>query len=157
MAPSRLLLTPLLALAVLLGAGCFEKKADHGEASNGWRGHWLVINYWAEWCGPCHAEIPELNALQERLKGSGVRLLGISFDGLQGQALEKARRAMGIAFPVPPNDPAASLQLPRPEGLPMTYLIDPQGQLREQLPGAQTAAGLEARLQKLGALQGNRE
>jgi thiol-disulfide isomerase/thioredoxin len=34
--------------------------------------HWLVVNYWAEWCGPCRTEISQLNTLSEQVKSQNV-------------------------------------------------------------------------------------
>jgi len=114
-------------------------------------GQWLVINYWAEWCAPCRSEIPQLNALAEQFKESRVSVLGVNFDGLQGADLSKAAETLGIRFSVLAKDPAARFQLPRSEVLPVTYIVDARGQLRERLLGEQTAAGLEARLHELQA------
>ncbi|RJG10072.1 TlpA family protein disulfide reductase [Pseudomonas cavernicola] len=140
-------------LAGLLLAGCAE---DLGVDQNGRKvaaerleGQWLVINYWAEWCGPCRTEIPELNALAEQLKGKPVSVLGVNFDGLQGEELNKASEALGIRFTVLAQDPATRFQLPRSEALPVTYIVDAQGQLRERLLGEQTAVGLSKRLSEL--------
>ena len=44
------------------------------------------------------------------------------------------------------DDPAPRFSLPRSEALPVTYIVDPEGKLREQLLGEQTAAGVLARL-----------
>lgn len=144
-------------LVVLLLAGCAEEPGldQHGRKVPAERleGQWLVINYWAEWCGPCRKEIPQLNALVERLAGQPVSVLGVNFDGLQGQALAASAETLGIRFTVLAQDPAARYQLPRSEVLPVTYIVDPAGQLREQLRGEQTAAGLLARL---AALQGEK-
>jgi hypothetical protein len=63
--------------------------------------------------------------------------------------LQKAIREFDFTFTVLTEDPAARLQLPRSGGLPVTFIIDPQGRLREQLMGEQTAAGLAARLKTL--------
>lgn len=112
--------------------------------------HWLVINYWADWCGPCHAEIPQLNNLASHLPAD-TRMLGVNFDGLQGEDLRKAADALGIKFTVFASDPAALYDLPTNEGLPMTFIVDPNGKLRERLIGEQTAAGVS---QKLAELQG---
>jgi thiol-disulfide isomerase/thioredoxin len=105
-----------------------------------------VINYWAEWCKPCRTEIPELNRLNEQLRGQGAQVLGINFDALQGAALSKAAKSFDIRFTVLAQDPAPRLQLPRNDVLPVTYIIDADGRLRERLLGEQTAAGLQARL-----------
>lgn len=141
--------------AGLLLAACAE---DLGVDQSGRKvpaerleGQWLVINYWAEWCGPCRTEIPELNALDRRLEERSASVLGVNFDGLQGAQLSAAVQALGIQFTVLAQDPAQRFGLPRSEVLPATYIVDDRGQLRERLLGEQTAAGLLARLKALQA------
>lgn len=141
----------LLAFA-LAGCGASDLGVDQrGQAvsAESLRGQWLVINYWAEWCGPCRREIPELNALARQLDGQGVRILGVNFDALQGAPLGKATEQMGIEFTVLAQNPAQHFGLPPSRVLPATFIVDGQGRLREQLHGEQTAAGLVARLQAL--------
>lgn len=141
---------PMLILAMLL-AGCGENWGSDqgGRPVDGadLRGRWLVINYWAQWCGPCRTEVPELNQLAE--SRPDVAVLGVNFDGLQGPELAAAAEALGIRFRVLATDPAERLGLPAREGLPVTYLIDDAGQFREQLLGEQTAQGLSERLAQL--------
>lgn len=108
---------------------------------------WLVINYWAEWCGPCRKEVPELNTLAA--SRTDLVVLGVNYDGLQGEELLKASEQLGIRYSVLAIDPAERLKLPRSDALPSTYLIDPQGRVRDQLLGEQTSAGLQARLAQL--------
>ena len=146
-------------LVAVLGwglAGCADSDLgldQHGKvvSADSLKGRWLVVNYWAEWCAPCRKEIPELNALEQQLNGQGVRILGVNFDALQGDALRQSADKMGIAFTVLANDPAPRYELPPSKVLPVTYIIDDQGQVREQLLGEQTAQGLTARLQALRA------
>lgn len=112
-------------------------------------GQWLVINYWAEWCPPCRSEIPELNTLAAQLAAQSVSVFGVNFDGLQGAELTAASEAMGIEFTVLEQDPAARYGLPASDGLPVTYIVDDRGRMRERLLGEQTATGLAARVQAL--------
>lgn len=141
--------------AGLILAGCTEDigvdQAGRKVPAERLEGQWLVINYWAEWCGPCRTEIPELNALDKQLEEQSASVLGVNFDGLQGARLNKAAQALGIEFTVLAQDPAERFGLPRSEVLPTTYIVDDQGRLRERLVGEQTAAGLTARLQALRA------
>ncbi|MEE5106224.1 TlpA disulfide reductase family protein [Pseudomonas alliivorans] len=139
----------------MLLSGC---GADLGMDQNGQKvasdridGHWLVVNYWAEWCGPCRVEIPEFNQLSEQLKDRKVTVLGVNFDNLQGDELKKAANALGIKFTVLAQDPAEHYDLPPSEALPVTYIIDDKGKMREQLLGEQSAATV---MQKLKALRG---
>ena len=149
-------LTAVLALfATLLLGGC---GYDYGTDQSGQKvaserldGKWFVLNYWAEWCGPCRTEIPELNALAEQLKGQKIGVFGVNFDGVQGEELKSASNKLGIAFTVLAQDPAERFELPRSEALPVTYIVDDKGKVREQLMGEQTAAGVMAKLQALQA------
>ncbi|MFV3368503.1 TlpA disulfide reductase family protein [Pseudomonas sp. NY15435] len=140
-------------MAGLILAGC---SADYGTDQHGQKvpaasvdGQWLVINYWAEWCAPCRKEIPELNNLAEQGTANGFRVLGVNFDGLRDADLAKASQALGVQYTVLADDPAPRYSLPRSEALPVTYIVDPEGKMREQLLGEQTAAGLQARLSAL--------
>lgn len=139
----------------LVLAGCAEDIGvdQHGQkvAVERLEGQWLVINYWAQWCAPCRTEIPELNALEQQLKEQSVQVLGVNFDALQGEKLSQAVQDMGITFTVLAQDPAERYQLPRAQVLPVTYIVDDRGRMRERLLGEQTAAGLTARLTALKA------
>ncbi|MBD9414407.1 TlpA family protein disulfide reductase [Pseudomonas sp. PDM16] len=137
-------------VAGLFLAGCAEDWGvdQHGRkvTAEQLEGQWLVINYWAEWCKPCRTEIPELNRLDEELRGKGVQVLGVNFDALQGETLAAAAKTFDIRFTLLAQDPAPRLELPRNDVLPVTYLVDNKGRLRERLVGEQTAAGLHERL-----------
>ncbi|KAA8708655.1 TlpA disulfide reductase family protein [Pseudomonas cannabina] len=143
----------LLGSLLLSGCGVDLGTDQNGQkvASERIKGHWLVVNYWAEWCGPCRTEVPEFNALFEQLKDKKVTVLGVNFDNLQGDELKNAANALGIKFTVLAQDPAEQYSLPPSEALPVTYIIDDKGKMREQLLGEQSAATV---IQKLKALRG---
>lgn len=111
---------------------------------------WLVINYWAVWCAPCRKEVPELNALHAQLQSQGVRVLGVNYDQLQGDALLADSQQLNIAFPVLSNDPAQRFKLPETRGLPATYIVNPQGKMVEQLHGEQSQQSILAALRQAG-------
>jgi thiol-disulfide isomerase/thioredoxin len=138
-------------LAGLMLAGCTEDWGpdQHGAVVTAHQldDQWLLINYWAEWCGPCRTEIPELNELDE--SRDDITVLGVNFDGLQGDELSTAAKALKIDFRVLSIDPAERLDLPRSAVLPVTYIVDADGKVRESLVGEQTAEGLLARLEQL--------
>ena len=107
---------------------------------------WLVLNFWAQWCEPCRAEVPELNDLAS---SGQVRVLGVDFDSSQGAELESRAKALDIRFPVLRESPLAALQLPAPQVLPATFIISPQGEVVGKLFGPQTRQSLEVELAKL--------
>jgi len=112
------------------------------------RGSWLLINYWAEWCGPCREEIPELNELHADRENLNLHLMGVNYDGIRDDALAKVIEKMGIAFPVLIEDPRKYWEAEQPQVLPATLVINPQGRLIANLVGPQTKASLLAAMQE---------
>ena len=102
---------------------------------------WLIINYWATWCAPCRAEIPELNELSVEQKEK-LNLLGVNFDQSPMSKLPQEVRQMKIEFPVFQVDPAERFGIKVPEVLPTTYIFSPGGQLVKTLVGPQTKESL---------------
>lgn len=112
------------------------QRADGTTADwEDFRGQWVLVNYWAEWCKPCLEEIPELNALD---KSPDVTVMGVNFDGITGTALEQLGRKMGIEFLMLGHDPGPDFGWSMPVGLPATFIVDPSGALLETRFGPQT-------------------
>lgn len=108
-------------------------------------GKTIVINYWADWCKPCLEEIPELNRFAEQ-HAAGVIVLAVNFDQPERSKQQAAAQRAGIRYPLLMEDPATALGLPQVEGLPMTFVVNDQGELKQALAGQQTLASLETAL-----------
>ena len=99
------------------------------------RGKVVFINFWATWCPPCRAEMPAMEALNRSLVGKPFQMLTI----LVNDAPEMARRfrqTLDGTFPILlPTDDTVSKRYGT-TGVPETYIVDPDGILREQVIGA---------------------
>jgi DsbE subfamily thiol:disulfide oxidoreductase len=103
-------------------------EGDRLDASTHADGSVLVINVWADWCGPCRREQPQLVRLADRYRDE-VRFLGINY-----QDDRDAARAWVEEFAVPyPSlyDPSGrtAVELGYPF-LPDTYVVDRDGRIR---------------------------
>ena len=114
------------------------------EGLEEFRGHWILVNYWAEWCAPCREEIPEFNEMFHERAETNVYVLGVNFDGIRGLELEELMEKMDIEFPQLIKDPSAALNTTTPEILPTTFVINPSGSLVSSMVGPQTTASLKA-------------
>jgi len=119
-------------------AGCGERRGPLDPIGEH-LGDWVLVNYWAEWCKPCIREVPELNNLDAE---AGITVLGVNYDGVTGDALTAQIEALDITFAQLPADPAPELGIDRPQVLPTTVVIDPDGRRVATLVGPQTAESL---------------
>ena len=114
-------------------SGCSNDNHLPGE------GTWRIINYWAIWCAPCREEVPILNAINTK---KNITVLGVNFDNKIGQSLEYQRKQLAIEFKSMPVDPSKLLGIARPQVLPTTLIVNPQGVLVDTLIGPQTEISL---------------
>ena len=98
------------------------------------RGHLLVLNFWASWCAPCRTEAPGLKLVSDHYRARGVSFLGVDErdDDAAGRAFV---REFGWSYPSA-SDPAGSLAYRYGLiGLPTTFIIDPLGTIRYRFLG----------------------
>ncbi len=99
-----------------------------------YRGQTLVLSFWASWCPPCRAEMPELQALHQKRQATGdLVVLGVNF--LSQDTIEAAASFVDdfqLTLPVVAGMPDASVaQRYGVRGLPATFFIDRNGILRK--------------------------
>ena len=88
----------------------------------------LVVNLFAQWCGPCRAELPYYQQLHERGRGK-VAVLGIDYQDTQPAGALQLAKATGVTYPLV-ADPTAQLRVPfRVRGLPGVVLVDAHGRV----------------------------
>lgn len=113
------------------------------------RGKWVVVNFWATWCGPCLKEMPELSALDAMREY--VEVIGLDYEDIEPAAMNAFLKAHPVVYPIAIVDvykPPADFATPR--GLPMSYLIAPDGKVAHQFLGPVTAREVDAAIAAAG-------
>ncbi len=113
------------------------------------RGKWVVINYWATWCGPCIEEMPELSALDAMREH--IEVIGLAYEDIPAEELRAFLAERPVVYPIAIvgiTDPPAAFEAPR--GLPLTYLVAPDGKLTRQFLGPVTAKVIEDAIAEAG-------
>ncbi len=91
-----------------------------------YRGKWIIVNYWATWCPPCKAEIPELIHFHEAHKDKDAVVVGFSMDEISTATLSRFVEENMMSYPIVQVGEDTPLVGDLP-GLPTTYMIDPEG------------------------------
>ena len=132
--------SPRLSLPTLDGAT--YDLADH-------RGKWVVVNFWATWCAPCLKEMPELSALDAM--NEHIEVVGLAYEEIDAAAMRAFLEKHPVVYPVAILDVTAPPEdFDTPRGLPMTYLIAPDGRVAHKVLGPVTARGIEEAIAKAG-------
>jgi thiol-disulfide isomerase/thioredoxin len=96
-----------------------------------YKGRYLLLNLWATWCGYCITELPSLQQLKERYKGSNLDVVAVSVDTAQSiTSLTTFLNSRGLGDVALNYDDRGDVQYTLPVAvLPVTFLIDPEGRV----------------------------
>ena len=103
-----------------------------------------MLNFWATWCVPCLKELPELMALHHQWRPQGVHVVGVAIDSGDAADVRTFAARQGMDYAVLMGTQSWARTHFGIFGLPVTLVVDRQGQIRQRLLGPQTGAQFEA-------------
>jgi thiol-disulfide isomerase/thioredoxin len=114
----------------------------------GSRGKVILLNFWATWCGPCRAEIPDLIALQQKYKDQ-LQIIALTVDDDDPAMIKKVVAESGINYPVAISPPEVRIQYGGIAALPTSFVLDRQGRVVQKHEGLRDPALYETEIRAL--------
>ncbi len=137
-------------LAVRAGADSlvpdFELETLDGERLrlSDFRGHPIILNFWASWCGPCRRETPVVVRLADRFRDAGLIVIGVNIEETRGTAHEFAEEfAVPYRLPMDFGGSVTREFFPHNAGPPRTFFIRVDGTISQIFPGQVTDEDFE--------------
>ncbi len=161
----------LLVLMIFLSIACAQKKPEQVESSGNpapgfslinlvgeevtltqFEGKVVMLNFWASWCGPCKAEIPDFIKMYNQHKKDGLEIVGITLSSGSTENIRQFVEKWGMNYTVLTGDEKVLQDLTQKyggiRGVPTTFLIDRNGNIRQKWVGARTEKIFMAEVEK---------
>lgn len=148
MKPQRhvFLFTLVVMLIVFSSASVFGQESVRPEFAlkdiNGrtvrlraFRGRVVLINFWATWCPPCRAEMPDLVRLQREHAKQGLQIIGITYPPEKKTRVRRFVRSLKVNYPIILGTRQLKERFSSEDTLPLTVVIDRDGKIKEIISG----------------------
>jgi cytochrome c biogenesis protein CcmG/thiol:disulfide interchange protein DsbE len=125
------------------------------ESLEAFRGKVIILDFWATWCPPCRAEIPDFVELQEEYQDDGLEIVGVSLDPMTParggtpavHSFVKQQKINYTILLAEDDDAIAGYDVTR--GIPTTYVIDREGRIVKTYVGMQSKRQFEQDIKRL--------
>ncbi|MDT4968482.1 MAG: hypothetical protein QOJ64_3219 [Acidobacteriota bacterium] len=109
----------------------------------------VLLNFWATWCPPCRAEMPDLIKLQRQYRRLGLQVIGITYPPEEIGEVRQFVKKLGVNYPIALGTKATKALFGQTETLPMTIVIDRRGNIHERIEGILLPEEFEQKIKPL--------
>jgi len=131
-------------------APAFSLKDVNGKTVSlaDYKGHPVVVNFWATYCGPCREEMPWFQEFTQ--KYPGLVVLGLDEeDGVTVEQVKKAAARTAVTYPILMADEKTATSYSLGDFLPVSFYVDKNGVVVEQTAGVGSKDQMEASVRKI--------
>jgi thiol-disulfide isomerase/thioredoxin len=113
------------------------------------KGKVVLLNFWATWCPPCRAEMPDLVKWQREYRTHGLRVVGITYPPQELNEVLQFTRKLKVNYPIALGTEETKKLFFQGDTLPLTVVIDREGNIREVIEGILLPEEFEQKIKPL--------
>jgi thiol-disulfide isomerase/thioredoxin len=115
----------------------FALKDINGRTirSSDYRGKVVLINFWATWCPPCRAEMPDLVKIQREYAAEGLQIIGVTYPPERRARVQRFARSLKVNYPIVLGTRKFKDRFSSDETLPLTVVINRDGKVSDIISG----------------------
>jgi thiol-disulfide isomerase/thioredoxin len=114
-----------------------------------YKGKIVLLNFWATWCPPCRAEMPDLVRMQRQYGARGLQVIGITYPPEALREVRRFVRKLKVNYPVVLGTKETKALFDESETLPLTIVIDREGKIVERIEGILLPEEFEQKIKPL--------
>ncbi|MGH7997691.1 MAG: TlpA family protein disulfide reductase [Opitutaceae bacterium] len=123
-----------------------KDPSGHQWSSADFKGKIVLLDFWATWCPPCVKEIPSFVALQDKYRGEGLAIVGVSIDEAGPGTVRRFLEKHPVNYPVVLGSWGFASGFLVHDQIPTTVIVDRAGFIRDVVVGYESRERLEKRL-----------
>ena len=146
-----LVVSPAIVLAQARKAPDFVLKDLRGRnvRLSSYKGKIVLLNFWATWCPPCRAEMPELVTWQREYRARGLQVIGVTYPPTNRTEVHRFVRRIKTNYTIVLGRKEIKALFYEGETLPITVVIDREGNIRETIEGILLPEEFEEKIRPL--------
>ncbi len=114
-----------------------------------YKGKIVLLNFWATWCPPCRAEMPELVTWQREYRAHGLQVIGVTYPPTNRTEVRRFVRGVKTNYPIVLGRKEIKALFYDGDTLPITVVIDRDGNVRETIEGILLPEEFEEKIRPL--------
>jgi thiol-disulfide isomerase/thioredoxin len=146
-----LILSPVAALAQSKKAPALALRDLRGRKVrlSDYKGKVVLLNFWATWCPPCRAEMPDLVKWQREYRGRDLQVIGITYPPTERREVRQFIRSIKVNYPILLGSIETKALFEQGETLPITVVIDREGNIQDLIEGILLPEEFEQKIKPL--------
>jgi len=113
------------------------------------KGKVVLLNFWATWCPPCRAEMPDFVKWQRAYRGKGLQIIGITYPPTDLREVRRFTRSIRVNYPILLGTQKTKALFDSSDTMPVTIVVDREGKVIDRIEGMILAEEFEEKVRPL--------